>query len=301
MNALYIATLQAIPRVGRKTIHHILKTISDKPKTLKDLQEAFAITKMKYSKMIIPTIQQIDTAYNQALWYMDKIKKSDIKIMGFCDDHFPNALKQIPDPPVLLYVKGNIKCLHKEQETVAVVGTRTPTAYGRQMAEQIGEVLAQQEKIVVSGLALGCDTAAHKGCIKANGRTVAVVAHGLGTIYPPENKRLAEQIVAHNGCIISEYHIDEKPAKYYFIERDRIQSGLSNTVMVIETEVDGGTMHTIRFCMQQKKVLSCLQHPSQWYGQSQIAGNLGLLANKQAVGIKNLDELMLLINKKIGN
>ena len=114
---------------------------------------------------------------------------------------------------------------------------------------------------VISGLAYGCDTKAHEGCLAARGRTVAVLAHGLDTVYPSKNRILAEVIVKTNGCLVSEYPPGVRAAKRYFMERNRIQSGLSDGVVVVEAETRSGTMNTTRAARKQNRPLACVVHP----------------------------------------
>lgn len=176
----------------------------------------------------------------------------------------------IEDPPVTLYVKGDARCLN-DIFSIAVVGTRHPSEYGEDAAYKLGSLLAKKGITVIGGLAEGCDTAAHKGCLKSNGRTIAVLAHGLDRVYPAQNKKLAEDIFL-NGCLISEYPPGEPANKGNFIQRDRLQSALSAGIIVVETDIAGGTMHTVYYCLRQDRMLGCIKHPS-GYRQSQSRGN----------------------------
>lgn len=206
-------------------------------------------------------------------------------------DHpdFPPALKYIPRPPKLLYVKGDADCL--KGPAIAVVGTRMPTPAGKRMAQAFGRRLAKKGIVVVSGLALGCDTAAHEGCLAAGGRTVAVLPSGFSNIYPRENKALAERILESGGCLVSEYPPEASPEKYTFIQRDRLQSGLSLGVVIVETDLKGGAMHTARFCLRQGRLLACVK-PSQTRADDPIVGgNFALLRRKEALPLKSLTDL----------
>lgn len=211
-------------------------------------------------------------------------KKLNIHVIGICDEMYPKRLKRIPDAPVLIYAKGNLNCLN-DQKLVAIVGTRKPSEYGSTCSHLFGKNFAERGIVVVSGLAKGIDTLAHKGCIEVNGKTIAVLAQGLDTpIYPKENRPLADKIIAAGGCLLSEYGLGVRGRPNYFVERNRIQSGVSDGVAVIETDVKGGTMHTVDFCLKQRKPLGCLNHPNKFLvNNDQASGNQLLLEKNQAM------------------
>lgn len=162
---------------------------------------------------------------------------------------YPQALKKLPDAPPVLCVKGNLDCLN--QPAIAVVGTRTPTQQGLETARKMGNMFAELGFIVVSGLARGCDTAAHKGCLEAGGVTVAVLAHGLDFIYPPENLQLAKRIITTGGCLLSEYPEGTSPHPAQFVRRNRIVTALGGIVLAVQPGDNGGTAHAIRFARAQ--------------------------------------------------
>jgi len=145
--------------------------------------------------------------------------------------------------------------------------------------------------VLVSGLARGCDTAAHVGCLAAEGQTVAILAHGLNTIYPPENYGLAEQIIEMGGCLLSEYPPNERPKPKYFVERDRLQSGLSGGVIIVETDLKGGAMHTARFCVEEKKPLGCMVFPEDRNNRKMTEGNVRLISSGEAVALNSIDDV----------
>jgi peptide-methionine (S)-S-oxide reductase len=198
---------------------------------------------------------------------------------------FPESLKKIPDPPDRLYCLGNVDCLF-ETRSVAVVGTRKPTVAGKRIAENFGRQLAKRGWVVVSGLALGCDTAAHEGCLEGGGRTVAVLPGGIRNVYPSENQKLAERIVRSGGCLVSEYPPEARPEPYRFIERDRLQSGLSLGTVVVETDLEGGAMHTARFCLAQKRLLACVVPSKRFSSHPMAQGNWKLIREKRTLALK---------------
>lgn len=181
---------------------------------------------------------------------LEKIYKHNIKTITIEDANYPSILKEIHSPPILLYIKGNIK---PDSINIALVGTRKPTPYGIKMAERFSCELSKVGFCIVSGLARGIDTIAHKSCIKSKGITVAVLGSGLSNIYPPENKKIAQEIVEGGGAIISEYPMDTEPRIQNFPARNRIISGLSVGVIVVEAPPHSGALITASWAIEQNK------------------------------------------------
>ena len=162
---------------------------------------------------------------------------------------YPYLLSQIPNPPRKIYVIGNKEILR--ERSIAIVGSRECSEYGKKISIELSYNLAKNNIITVSGLARGIDTYCHKGTIEAKGRTIAVVAHGLDMIYPNENKSLAKEILKFGGAIVSEYEIGVKPQKWHFPARNRIISGLAESVVVIEAKEKSGALITADFALEQ--------------------------------------------------
>ncbi|WP_263375090.1 DNA-processing protein DprA [Granulicella aggregans] len=167
------------------------------------------------------------------------------------DREYPERLLEIFDPPAVLWIRGPVDLL--DRPGIAVVGTRSPTVYGSGMAEMLARDLALRNLVIQSGMARGIDTAAHKGALVAKGRTLAVWGTGIDVIYPKENKKLAEDIVANGGTIVTEYPFGTFPAPQNFPLRNRILSGLSVGVLVIEAGEHSGTRITARCAMEQNR------------------------------------------------
>ncbi|MBB5343114.1 DNA-processing protein DprA [Tunturibacter empetritectus] len=167
------------------------------------------------------------------------------------DEAYPERLREIYDPPSALWIRGDVSLLARPG--IAVVGTRQPSPYGAGMAELLSRDLANRRMVILSGMARGVDTAAHKGAIEAGGKTIAVWGTGIDVIYPKENKKLAEQIVATGGTIVSEYPLGTFPAPQNFPIRNRILSGMSVGVLVIEAAEYSGTRITARCAMEQNR------------------------------------------------
>lgn len=172
-------------------------------------------------------------------------------LVVYSDAAYPERLRQIFDPPPVLWLRGNVELLTRF--SLAVVGTRHPTPYGLGMAEMLSRDLALRGLLIISGMARGVDTAAHKGAIAAKSPTIAVWGTGIDVIYPKENKPLAEQILAGGGVIVSEHRLGTFPAPQNFPRRNRILSGISVGVLVIEAGEHSGTRVTARCALEQNR------------------------------------------------
>jgi DNA processing protein len=179
-----------------------------------------------------------------------RLTKHGVQALTWHDDGYPKQLREIYDRPPVLYVRGTLT--PADEWAVAVVGTRRVTVYGRQVAEEMAHGLAANRVTVVSGLARGVDAVAHRAAIEAGGRTIAVLACGLDLVYPPEHKRLAEEIVAH-GALISDYALGTQPRSEFFPRRNRILSGISLGVLVVEGDVKSGALITARQALEQNR------------------------------------------------
>lgn len=263
MEKLQILALLQLPRVGRKTAKRFLDIYGGKIYTdISDIWYDFDDFKGAKKSLLDITKKSFIETYQKVELIQEKCMKMDINIIGWNDLEYPSMCRNILDPPLILFAKGNIANVNNNI-CVAVIGTRQPSQFALKMSNRIGRILAEQEVIVVSGLAIGCDSAAHSGCIEGGGRTFAILANGLDTVYPRSNRKLAQNILDTNGCLLSEYPPETKILNNYFIERDRLQSGLSSGVIVIETDIKGGTMHTATFAKRQGREIACLDHSSQ--------------------------------------
>jgi len=180
------------------------------------------------------------------LW--DQIHAKDIKVLTWLDEAYPQRLKEIEQPPPVLYLRGDLS--PEDTWSVAIVGTRRVTPYGRQVTEEIASFLAANGVTVVSGLARGVDAIAHSAALKAGGRTLAVLGSGVDKIYPPENRGMADQIREH-GAILSDYAPGTPPESSNFPPRNRIISGLSMAVIVVEAGETSGALITAEFAAEQ--------------------------------------------------
>jgi len=182
---------------------------------------------------------------------MARCAGESITLLSCEDSCYPPRLKEIYDAPLLLYVRGNAEIL--KQPGIAMVGTRHPTPYGSGMAERLACDLAAQGLVIISGMARGVDTASHRGAITAKGKTIAVFGTGVDVLYPKENSRLAEQILALGGALLSEFPLGTFAAPQNFPIRNRILSGMSIGVLVVEAAEYSGTRITARCALEQNR------------------------------------------------
>ncbi|HEY4498238.1 MAG TPA: DNA-processing protein DprA [Candidatus Paceibacterota bacterium] len=173
----------------------------------------------------------------------------DLRAINLGDRGYPALLREIPNPPKTLYYRG--KLLETDTPCLALVGTRKASPNGLKIAEGMAAELASAGIVIVSGLAMGIDTAAHRGTLRGGGRTIAVLGNGLNKIYPAQNEKLAEEIIKTGGAIISEYEPSEPSLPNHFIERNRIISGLSVGVIVVEAPIHSGALTTAGFAAEQ--------------------------------------------------
>ncbi len=181
---------------------------------------------------------------------MEKMERSGVRAFTFRDQLYPARLKETYDYPPVLYVLGSIE--PEDEWCIAVVGTRRVTVYGRQVTEEIVGDLARSRITVISGLARGVDTVAHRAALDAGGRTIAILASGLDTIYPPENSNLAQRII-EQGALVSEYPLGIRPRADNFPRRNRIMSGLSLGTLVVEAGETSGALITAQMALEQDR------------------------------------------------
>lgn len=233
--------LQRIPGVGPVTFNKLVQQVSspadifNEPRLLKGIDPK-----------IISLLQTPD--WDQVEQDLEWLSADNRHVIDQQHQHYPELLQQIPDPPALLFVQGDINLLGKWQ--LAMVGSRNPSASGRDTAFEFARYLAQGDIVITSGLAAGIDAAAHKGALAASGQTIAVIGTGLDRVYPAAHRDLAHHI-AENGAIVSEFPLGTPPKAENFPRRNRIISGLSLGTLVVEAAVKSGSLITARMAMEQ--------------------------------------------------
>lgn len=191
-------------------------------------------------------IQDIENSPKSVILNLD-----GISIITLGDPHYPYLLSQIPSPPPVLYVRGNVEALHRT--SLAVVGTRKPSPYGLAVTKTLLEPVVRAGITIVSGLALGIDGQAHKMAVQHHSATVAVLGCGVDTIYPWDHRQLAGDILASSGAIISEFPLGAEPERHHFPKRNRIISGLSKAVLLVEAGEKSGALITAKFAVDQNR------------------------------------------------
>lgn len=190
--------------------------------------------------------------HEKAIEELDRVKELGGDVLILDDGSYPALLREIADPPITLYVRGDWEaCM--EQPCVAVIGSRMCSTYGANASEMLGRDLASRGICIVSGLARGIDTAAHRGAIRGQGRTIAILGTGIDGFYPKENKKLVDEILAAGGAVVSQFPLGTPPLKDNFPYRNRIISGLSLGVLIIEASERSGSLITARLAMEQDR------------------------------------------------
>jgi DNA processing protein len=239
---IWLANLQGI--ITRKKVE--LLRIFDSPKEIFQA-DAFALVQTGIlSRENINAILS-PAARAETDKTMESLEQHHIDVITLADEGYPHLLKNICDPPVCLYVRGKIL---NDEPCVGVVGSRKASGYGVSVAKKISSELSQYHICVISGMARGIDTAAHLGALSVGGRTIAVFGCGLDIVYPPENKKLMERII-ENGAVISEYPPGVLPAPHHFPIRNRIVSGMSAGILVVEAGEKSGSLITAQLALEQ--------------------------------------------------
>lgn len=205
-------------------------------------------TRALVSGKLCSTLANVDEADIEAdiKW----LRIADHDLISILDARYPEGLRQLPDPPIALFLKGHTELLNEPQ--VSIVGSRSPTPVGKTVAECLGRDLALAGITITSGMALGIDSVAHTGALDARGGSIAVLGNGLDIIYPARNRGLFERLV-ENGLLVSEYPLGVKPDRYTFPQRNRIVSGLAHGIVIVEAAERSGTLITARLGLEQNK------------------------------------------------
>lgn len=254
-NVAYLLALHCVDGLGPIRLKAILNYFKD-PKLAWEANDR-ELREIQIPQTVVERLAQTRKAIDP-LKYAEDIRRSNIKWMTIFDPDYPKLLSEIYDPPVVLYYQGQAEVLNSK--SIAVVGTRKMTGYGKTVTEQFTKVLTNAGLTIVSGLARGVDSQAHKTTVLENGKTVAVLGGGLSNIFPPENKNLALKI-ANSGAVISEYPPDYFALPGNFPQRNRIISGLSLAVVVIEAAEDSGSLITARLALEQGRDVFAVPGP----------------------------------------
>ena len=222
--------------------------------------------------------------------------KNNVFIISKFDEDYPFMLRNLignrgeDTSPLILNYKGNLSSI-KDRQSIAIIGTRHPTKEGEEAGMYYAKYFAEKGFNIVSGLALGCDTMAHKGALSVNGTTTAILAHGLQMISPKRNEFIAKEILEKGGLLLSEYLFGVPAYNTSFVERDRLQAGLAIATIVIQTGIKGGTMHAVRTTINNNKILAVVNYKEQSVKCNEnVAGN-ELLISRGSFSLRKAEVL----------
>jgi DNA processing protein len=246
-----LLTLLALRGVGPQTAERLGARFS----TLRELREKLPTLEGAVPANILKTLREDDawiTARGRANDTLEQADRLGVRVLTIADDDYPHHLRAIPDRPLVVYVRGR---LPPSRRCVACIGTREPSIFGETVARRIAGLLAECGWSIISGLAIGVDAISHEAALEARGHTVAVLANGLDTVYPRKNAALAERILDNGGAWLSEQPFGTPAIARHLIHRDRLQSGMSIATIVMQTDIVGGSMHTVRYTLLQGRLL----------------------------------------------
>lgn len=296
----FIITLLSIKGVGPAKINKIHN--ASEGNNIFSLEDLHALTVDTVGGKTPPAYDDMVLANLKAKQIITKSKELGIGIVSKFDSDFPKELFTTVNEngnsavPLILYYKGDLSITAKP--ALAIIGTREPTPEGVHAAKHFAGAFASIGVNIVSGLALGCDSAGHRGALDVGGATTAFLANGLDSIYPKENDRLAEEIVNKGGLLLSEYPIGTGATKYNLVARDRLQAGLANATLVIQTGIKGGTMHAVNATLLSKKPLLVIDYAKDL--GDKISGNIYLKKkeNGGAIGLSYISKDSFIANKQ---
>lgn len=287
-----LINLLKVPLIGPQKVRNIVNTFNDVP-------SIFSLSEKELCSvdLIDQKSAQAIRRFNQFDWgkiLYEKTISKNIDMITCWDEEYPFLLKKIYDPPVLLYAKG--QSLQSKEDCVAIVGTRACTQYGKRVALQLAEQLSLKGIVIVSGLARGIDTFAHKATVNNAQRTISVLGSGIDVIYPSENRKLVEQII-EKGTIVSEFPIGTKPDAPNFPRRNRIISGISHGTIVVEAGDRSGAILTALNAVDQNREVFAI--PGR-IDDKQSLGCIRLIRNG-AIPVKNGEQVIATIQKQMFN
>lgn len=227
---------------------------------------------------------------------LEELKQKQIAVLSCDDEKYPSQLKNISDPPICLYVKGNLSGIDFiNSQFIAVVGTRKPTSYGQQITKKFAYELSLTGFIIVSGMAIGIDTIAHQATLEADGKTIAVLGCGVDIIYPQSNQILYQKIIEKSGLIISEFPPGHTVLRGLFVARNRLISGLSRGVLVVEGAKDSGALITARYAANQGKEVFAPPGPL----TSEMSAAPNLLLKQGAKFVTSVEDILEEFNLRV--
>ncbi|EBA0551651.1 DNA-processing protein DprA, partial [Salmonella enterica] len=267
----------------------------DSLRDIHDLVESVNLTSILKNKLTVESLINAER-------YYDIHRQYKIEIIPFGDERYPLSLAMTPNPPAMLYIRGDVNILH-EMPGVAIVGSRQVSRAGEEITKRVTSRICESGLVIVSGLAIGTDTNAHQASLDAHAKTIAVLAHGLELAKPKQNAKLARDILENGGAWMSEYPVGRPAFKQSFVQRNRIQVGLSATSILIEAAKDSGTMTQADFAIKAgRPIFAVVPHKINNPLGLNCEGNIQLVNNNLASPLRtseDYDDLMAVIADSI--
>lgn len=279
--------LSRLKGIGSRTFKRLVDYFGSAQKVLngqisKDIEEVCGTSILR----ILDSIKRED--FEKAVIEVEIAQKMNVNLIYYTSEEYPFLLRNIPDPPAILYIKGRYP---NNTNLLSVVGTRKPSSYGKYIVEKIVRPIAKSDISIVSGFATGIDALSHKVAIEEGRYTLAVLGNGIDVIYPPENKKLYQEI-QENGCIISEFPFGTQPSKYTFPLRNRVIAGLSYATLVVEAPEKSGSLITARLAFDYSRIVftvpASINLPSAAGNNKLIKENIALPVTSQEDIFSNL-------------
>ena len=287
-----LLSLSAVPGVGSNRLRTLVSHFKN-PTAVLEASPRELIKAGRIDRKTAINISRYQDGRKYADQQLSRLNRTGGRMITYWDDDYPALLRKIYDPPPFLFLLGSL--LPDDDYSIAVVGTRTPTTYGKIVAEKFSEELVRLGLTVVSGLARGIDTVAHSAALKSGGRTIAVIGSGIDVIYPPENKKLAERVIQH-GAILSEYEMGAKPDAVNFPRRNRIISGLGLGTLIVETTESGGAMITASTALDQNREVFAVPGP---ITEARSGGTNRLIKEGRAKLVERVDDIISELRLKL--
>lgn len=286
-----ISFLESLSGIGKGTINKSYISYISQGYQVVDLKE---LLKGKYNESDLISAEKISE--NK---YQEISSREDIKVITVCDKEYPEKLKILGNKkPLILYAKGDYSIINNNN--IAIVGTREPGDWSKKVEKQlVGKIVELSERVIVSGLALGCDAIAHSSCIEAGGKTIAVLPSGIDNIFPKENIELSNQIVESGGLLLSEYYPTEEAANYTYVDRDAVIAALSDATFVMECLIKSGTMHTVNSASKFGRRIAAYYTDLHFKGNYE--GNEHMIEKMAADKVMDTASLQAFLNKLSDN
>lgn len=294
----YLLAIKSLEGIGTVKLLKIGNYVEDKNIAISspsDLVPILDDLKIKVKKEKVTT-EMLQKALGVARRTIEYNLQAGIGITTYYDEDYPSILRDTINedgklaPPMVLYYKGDLSITR--MPGLAVIGTREITDFGKKAGLYLTQEFAKRGFCIVSGLAIGCDTVGHRGALDVGGKTIAFLAHGLDTVYPPENEVLAQQIVDNGGLLLSEYPVGMGVNRYNLVARDRLQASMSLATLVIQTGVQGGTMHAANTTLQYPKPLYVIKFKNNEENEHEKSLGNALLVEKGAKYISGGDDIV---------